>query len=117
MDKPTLPWRTEWETRQCLQDRGHRVAATEAYRYIARRIEADDDYPLPDGAEAVIAMAAAAMASLDRLHAGVAVTVAAMQPASAARTPTRRPASVLSEPTRCTARCGSPRPSLRASKP
>jgi len=84
MDKPTLPWRTEWETRQCLQDRGHRVAATEAYRYIARRIEADDDYPLPDGAEAVIAMAAAAMASLAAIHAAVDETVTAMQPERAA---------------------------------
>jgi len=84
MDKPTLPWRTEWETRQCLQGRGHRVAAAQAYRYIARRLETDDTYPLPDGAETVIAMAAAAMQSLARLHAGVAETVAAMQPGAAA---------------------------------
>ena len=84
MDKPTLPWRTERETREYLRDHGHRVAAVYAYRYIAKRLETDDSYPLPDGAEAVIAAAAAAMASLDRLHAGVAETVAAMQPASAA---------------------------------
>ena len=84
MDKPTLPWRTERETREYLKDHGHRVAAIHAYRYIAKRLETDDTYPLPPGAEAVIAMAAAAMASLDRLHAAVDVAVAAMQPASAA---------------------------------
>ena len=84
MDKPTLPWRTGRETREYLKDHGHRVAAIHAYRYIAKRLEADDSYPLPDGAEAVIAAAAAAMASLDRLHAGVAETVAAMQTGSAA---------------------------------
>ena len=84
MDKPTLPWRTERETHEYLRDRGHRIAAAQAFRYLGRLIETDDDYPLPDGAEAVIAMAAAAMASLDRLHAAVDVAVAAMQPASAA---------------------------------
>lgn len=84
MDKPTLPWRTERETREYLKDHGHRVAAIHAYRYIAKRLETDPSYPLPPGAETVIAMAAAAMQSLDRLHAAVDVAVAAMQPASAA---------------------------------
>lgn len=83
MDKPTLPWRTEWETRQCLQGRGHRVAAIQAYRYIARKLETDDDYPLPDGAEAVIAAAAAAMQSLAKLHEAVAETHVAMQAGAA----------------------------------
>ena len=84
MDKPTLPWRTGRETREYLKDHGHRVAAIHAYRYIAKRLETDPSYPLPPGAETVIAMAAAAMQSLDRLHAAVDVAVAAMQPASAA---------------------------------
>ena len=80
----TNQYTTDWARAQHDADNGHRIAAAQAYRYIAKRLEADDSYPLPDGAEAVIAAAAAAMASLDRLHAGVAETVAAMQPASAA---------------------------------
>ncbi len=84
MDKPTLPWRTGRETREYLKDHGHRVAAIHAYRYIAKRLETDDSDPLPDGAEAVIAAAAAAMQSLAELHAAVDETVAAMEPRSAA---------------------------------
>ena len=84
MTEQMLPGRTAWESHEYLRDHGHRVAAVEAYRYIAKRLETDPSYPLPPGAETVIAMAAAAMQSLDRLHAAVDVAVAAMQPASAA---------------------------------
>ncbi len=64
MDKPTLPWRTERETRQCLQDQGHRIAAAQAYAYIGRVIETDPDFPLPPGAEDIIALAAATMEAI-----------------------------------------------------
>ena len=84
MDKPTLPGRTERETREYLKDYGHRVAVIEAHRYIAARLETDPDYPLPEDSGAVIARAAAAMQALDRLHGEVAGTVAAMQPGRAA---------------------------------
>ena len=57
----TLPGKTEHETHEYRRDRGHRIAAAQAYRYIARLIETSDDYPLPAGSEAVIAHAAAAM--------------------------------------------------------
>ena len=75
-----LPGKTDWETHQYLKDHGHRVAAAQAYRYLAKRIETDDSYPLPPGNEAVIAHAAAAMQSLAAIHAAV----AEMQPRSAA---------------------------------
>ena len=61
MTETNLPGRTDWETQQYLRDHGHRVAAAQAYRYLARRIETDPTYPLPEGSEAVIAHAAAAM--------------------------------------------------------
>jgi hypothetical protein len=56
-----LPGKTEWETQQYRADRGHHVAAAQAYAYLGRRLETDPAFPLPDGAEAVIAQAAAAM--------------------------------------------------------
>ena len=59
-DSP-LPGKTEWETRQYFADHGHHVAAAQAYLYIGRRLETDPAYPLPDGTEAVIALAAADM--------------------------------------------------------
>ena len=61
MNDPTLPGKTERETHDYLQDRGHRIAAAQAYHYLARIIETHDDYPLPAGTAAVIAHAAAAM--------------------------------------------------------
>ena len=61
MTESTLPGRTERETSEYHRDRGRRVTAAQAYHYIGRLIETDDDYPLPDGAAAVIAAAAAAM--------------------------------------------------------
>ena len=89
MDKPTLPWRTERETRECLQDRGHRIAAAQAYHYIGKRIEGDDSYPLPPDAEAVIALAAEAMqayaaARMAAIKAAAAETHAAITGRSAA---------------------------------
>ena len=63
-----LPGKTEWESKQYLKDRGHRVAAAQAFHYLARRIETDDTYPLPPGSDALIARAAAAMQSLAKLH-------------------------------------------------
>ena len=100
MTDQTLPGRTEHETHEYLRDHGHRITAALAYRYLASRIETDDDYPLPDGSEAVIAEAAATMrdvhaarqasaeayaaASLTRLHAAVAETITAMTPGRAA---------------------------------
>jgi hypothetical protein len=84
MDKPTLPGRTEWESREYLKDHGHRIAVVMAYRYIAKRIETDPDFPLPLDAEAVIARAAAAMQSLAALREGIAGTITAMQVGSAA---------------------------------
>ena len=95
-----LPGRTERESREYLKDRGHRVAAAQAYAYIGRLIGTDDSYPLPDGCDDIILAAATAMRDIaarrlasaeayahERLavnRAAVAVTVAAMQPASAA---------------------------------
>ena len=61
MTEHTLPGKTTRETHDYLQDRGHRVAAAQAYHYLARIIETHDDYPLPAGTAAVIAHAAAAM--------------------------------------------------------
>ena len=46
MTESNLPGRTRWETHEYLRDHGHRVAAAQAYRYLAKRIEADPDYPL-----------------------------------------------------------------------
>ena len=56
-----LPGRTGRETQQYRADRGHHVAAAQAYSYIGHLLETDDDYPLPEGSEDVIALAAAAM--------------------------------------------------------
>lgn len=56
-----LPGHTDWETHEYLRDHGHRVAAAQAYRYIARVLETDPAFPLPASAETVIAEAAAAM--------------------------------------------------------
>ena len=61
MTERTLPGRTSRETREYLQDHGHRVAAAQAYRYLGRLIATDDTYPLPPGSEDVIALAATAM--------------------------------------------------------
>ena len=61
MTEHTLPGRTSRETREYLQDHGHRVAAAQAYRYLGRLIESDDTYPLPPGSEDIIALAAKAM--------------------------------------------------------
>ncbi len=52
-----LPGKTKWET----QDQCHRIAAIHAFRYLARRVEADPAYPLPENAGDIIALAAAAM--------------------------------------------------------
>jgi len=91
-----LPGKTDWETHEYLRDRGHRVAAAQAYRYLARRIETDDSYPLPPGSEAAIALAAETMADVladpsastvayaARRVAAIHAAVAAMQPRSAA---------------------------------
>ena len=79
-----LPGRTDWETRQYLKDRGHRVAAAQAFHYLARRIETDDTYPLPPGSDALIARAAAAMQSLAKLHEAAGEVYAATQPERAA---------------------------------
>ncbi len=65
MNETNLPGKTGRETHQYLLDRGHRIAAAQAYRYLGRLIEASDAFPLPDGAEAVIALAAAAAAMHD----------------------------------------------------
>ena len=96
----TLPGKTDHETHEYLRDHGHRIAAAMAYQDTGRRILADDDYPLPEGHEAVIAEATAAMreaharrnadheayaaASLARLHAEVDETITAMTPERAA---------------------------------
>lgn len=61
MSETNLPGKTAWESQQYRKDHGHRVAAAQAYRYLARRIETDENCPLPPGSEAVIALAAAAM--------------------------------------------------------
>jgi hypothetical protein len=61
MDQPTLPGRTEVETLRCLQDRGHRIAVAQAMAYVGRVIETDDDFPLPPGSDAIVALAAATM--------------------------------------------------------
>ena len=95
-----LPGRTERESHEYLKDRGHRVAAAQAYAYIGRLIGTDNSYPLPDGCDDIILAAATAMrdiaarrqASIEAyaherlatLHAEVAETVAAMQPQRAA---------------------------------
>ena len=60
MTEHTLPGKTGHETHEYLRDHGHRITAAQAYRYIWRRIETDPNFPLPDGCEAVIALAAAA---------------------------------------------------------
>ena len=60
----TLPGRTEHETHEYLRDHGHRITAAMAYRYLARCIETDPAYPLPEGSDAVIAAAAASMTEL-----------------------------------------------------
>ena len=61
MTEINLPGRTDWESQQYRRDHGHRVAAAQAVRYIGRLIETDDSFPLPEGSEAVITAAAAAM--------------------------------------------------------
>ena len=61
MDKPTLPGRTERETREYRRDHGHRIAAAQAFLYVGRAIETDASFPLPPDAEAVIALAYEAM--------------------------------------------------------
>ena len=61
MTESILPGKTERETHRYYADRGHHVAAAQAYSYIGHLLETDDDYPLPEGSEAVIALAAAAM--------------------------------------------------------
>ena len=92
MDESVIPGKTPWESREYLRDHGHRIAAAQAYTYLGHLIETNPAFPLPDGAEEVIAAAAAAMegiasarrdaaeASLGRIHAAVAETVTAMQP-------------------------------------
>ena len=91
-----LPGRTEWETREYYKDHGHHIAAAQAYTYLGHLLETNPAFPLPDGAEEVIAAAAAAMegiasarrdaaeASLAKLHAAVDQTVADMDSRSAA---------------------------------
>jgi hypothetical protein len=76
-----LPGKTDWESKQYRKDRDHRVAAAQAYHYLARRIEADDNFPLPPGSEALITAAAAAMESLARLHEAAGEVYAKTQPA------------------------------------
>ncbi len=61
MTEHPLPGKTAWESQQWLQDRGHHVSAAQAYLYIGHRLETDPNFPVPDGAEAVIAFAAADM--------------------------------------------------------
>ena len=80
----TIPGRTDWESHQYLRDHGHRVAAAQAYRYLARRIEDDDTFPLPPGSDAVITRAAAAMESLARLREAAHEVYANTQPERAA---------------------------------
>ena len=65
MTAAALEGRTEHESQQYRLDRGHRVAAIQAYRYIARLVETDDDYPLPPGTEDIILTASAAMRDID----------------------------------------------------
>ena len=96
MTESILPGRTEWETREYFRDHGHRIAAAQAYGYLGHLIETNPGFPLPAGAEEVIAAAAAAMdgiasarrnaaeASLAKLHAAVDQTVADMDSRSAA---------------------------------
>lgn len=52
---------TDWARAQHDTDNGHRIAAGEAYAYLGHLIKADDTYPLPADADAVIALAATAM--------------------------------------------------------
>ena len=100
MTEINLPGRTDWESQQYRRDHGHRVAAAQAYHYLGRLIETDDDYPLPAGTDDIILTAAGAMRDIsaarqasaeayahERLaanRAAVAGTVAAMQAGSAA---------------------------------
>lgn len=67
MEDP-LPGRTAWESHQYLLDHGHRVAVAQAHRYLADRIEADDNYPLPDGSDALVAEAASAFAAREQIR-------------------------------------------------
>ena len=75
-----LPGKTEWESKQYRKDRGHRVAAAQAYRYLAQRIEIDEDFPLPAGSEAVITAAAAAMERLAKIREAASVVYTATRP-------------------------------------
>ena len=83
MDGHNLPGKTGWETHQYLRDHGYRVAAAQAYRYLAQRIETDDTYPIPPGSETIIAHAAAAMQSLAAIREAVAEARAASKPSAA----------------------------------
>ena len=83
MDGHNLPGKTGRETHEYLRDHGHRIAAAQAYRYIAKRIETDDTYPLPPGSETVIARAAAAMQSLAAIREAVAEARATSTPSTA----------------------------------
>ena len=87
-----LPGRTAWESHEYLKDHGHRVAAAEAYSYLAHRIQTDDTYPLPADADTVIAAAATAMQDVHaarqaRLEAYAAQRVTAVHEAVAAMQP------------------------------
>ena len=55
-----------------------------SYRYLAKRIETDDTYPLPEGSEVVIARAAAAMQSLAAIREALLEARAAASKPSAA---------------------------------
>ena len=78
----TIPGRTEWESRQYLLDHGHRVAVAQAHRYIASQIEADENYPLPDGSDALVAEAAAALARRLAIRDAAAETLASIRGAA-----------------------------------
>jgi hypothetical protein len=56
---------TPREREQHDADNGHRIAAAQAYRYLGRVIETDPTYPLPPGAEDIIALAAATMENIN----------------------------------------------------
>ena len=89
MTEINLPGRTDWESQQYRRDHGHRVAAAQAYHYLGRLIETDDSFPLPEGSEAVITAAAAAMqayaaARMAAIEAAAAETCAAITGRSAA---------------------------------
>ena len=66
MTEHALPGKTEHETHEYLRDHGHRIAVAEAHDYLCRRIKTDENFPLPEGSEAVVAAAAGAM---DDVHA------------------------------------------------